>query len=248
MRGMAHFALDSQLNPQTLGDLFRRSRRLQVVNFLQLDSARALHEELAESAAWSMALNRGERILDLSPKAQEALTPDQWQKLNQGIAAGGRRGFQFCYDTIRLPKPSGDPAASPPPPPLLAAFAEFMSSPPVIAFMRTLTGAKDISFADAHASRYRANHFLTTHDDQAENMGRRAAYVLNLCPEWRPDWGGLLLFYDHQGHVVRGYTPGFNTLNIFAVPQAHSVSWVTPLAPRPRYAVTGWLRAAGASG
>ena len=55
--------------------------------------------------------------------------------------------------------------------------------------------------------------------------------------------GGLLLFYDSRGNVVRGYTPGFNMLNIFKVPQPHSVSWVTPLAANPRYAVTGWLRA-----
>jgi Rps23 Pro-64 3,4-dihydroxylase Tpa1-like proline 4-hydroxylase len=75
-------------------------------------------------------------------------------------------------------------------------------------------------------------------------MGRRAAYVLNLTPEWRPDWGGLLQFYDAMGNVSRAFTPGFNVLNIFRVPQPHSVSWVTPLAAAPRYAVTGWLRAA----
>ena len=44
--------------------------------------------------------------------------------------------------------------------------------------------------------------------------------------------------------VARGYMPAFNTLNIFRVPQPHSVAWVTPLAGAPRYAVTGWLRAA----
>jgi Rps23 Pro-64 3,4-dihydroxylase Tpa1-like proline 4-hydroxylase len=36
--------------------------------------------------------------------------------------------------------------------------------------------------------------------------------------------------------------PKFNTLDLFAVPQQHSVSMVTPAAPVRRYAVTGWLR------
>jgi hypothetical protein len=39
-----------------------------------------------------------------------------------------------------------------------------------------------------------------------------------------------------------GYTPSFITLNLFRVPQRHSVSWVNDLAGQPRYAVTGWLR------
>jgi SM-20-related protein len=36
--------------------------------------------------------------------------------------------------------------------------------------------------------------------------------------------------------------PSFNTLDLFAVPQRHSVSIVTPSAQHRRYAVTGWLR------
>jgi len=46
-----------------------------------------------------------------------------------------------------------------------------------------------------------------------------------------------------MGNVTRAFTPGFNILNLFRVPQPHSVSWVNDLAPSPRYAVTGWLRA-----
>ena len=57
------------------------------------------------------------------------------------------------------------------------------------------------------------------------------------------DWGGLLLFHDGQDNVTRGYLPVFNSLNLFSVPQRHNVTWVTPLAAAPRYAVTGWLRA-----
>ena len=37
-------------------------------------------------------------------------------------------------------------------------------------------------------------------------------------------------------------SPGFNTLDVFAVPQLHSVSRVAPEAAYRRYAITGWLR------
>lgn len=240
---MSMFALDSGLDPAVLAKIFSNSGRLQVTQFLTPESAQALYRELTESQAWRLAVNRGEQIIDFKPETLADFTPEQWAKLRKAIALGGRYHFQFCYETIRLPK-AGEAGAGVPP--LLAEFTEFMSSPNTVAFMRHVTGAADIDFADAHASRYQPGHFLSAHDDEVGNMGRRAAYVLNLTPEWRPDWGGLLLFHDSQGNIDRGFTPGFNVLNLFRVPQPHSVSRVTPLAAQPRYAVTGWLRARAA--
>lgn len=166
------------------------------------------------------------------------LTCEQKEKLDRAVILGGRYDFQFRYDTIRLPSELSDSA----PDTLLSGLAAFLSSPPLVAFVREVTGTTRIDFADAHASRFLPGHFLTAHDDAVSAMGRRAAYVLNLTRAWRPDWGGLLLFYDGEGSVARGYTPEFNALNLFAVPQPHSVSWVNPLAAAARYAVTGWLR------
>jgi hypothetical protein len=238
---MQQFALAPSLDVAALSAMFARNGRLQIVDFLEEGSAKALYGALAGSAAWRLAANRGEQVIDFTPETTANWGPEGWSKLQRAVAMGGRFGFQFLYEVIRLPKPdSAQPAE--PVLPLLAAFADFMSSPAVVAFLRAVTGDETIGFADAHASRYSPGHFLSTHDDRIVSQGRRAAYSLNLTPEWRPDWGGLLLFYDTAGNVVRGYTPGFNILNLFAVPQAHSVSYVTPLAGAPRYAVTGWLR------
>lgn len=236
---MSDFSLNSGLDPLTLQQLFLKNRRLQITDFLGKESASALHDYLTETNEWRLAVNRGEQILDLNEATLAGMNSEQLAKLDQAIFLGGRYGFQFRYDVIRLPKPSSQVAATNSP---LADFHNFLCSSESIAFLRTITGMDDVDFVDAHASRYRAHHFLTAHDDQSLGMGRRAAYVLNLSPEWRVDWGGLLLFHDAQGNVTRGFTPSFNTLNIFAVPQAHSVSWVTPLAGRPRLAITGWLR------
>ena len=68
------------------------------------------------------------------------------------------------------------------------------------------------------------------------------AYVLNMTPQWRWDWGGALLFSDRPGHVSEGYLPAFNALNIFAVPQPHLVEFVSPFAGAQRYSITGWFR------
>jgi SM-20-related protein len=237
---MTAFALRPGLDAAAFAADYAEEGRLQIVNFLRHDRAIALFRELAESRAWRLALNKGEEVLDHAESEIATWSAERRSELDQAVLEGGREGFQFRYDTIRLPEYGAGWEEGAPP--LLRDFIEFLCSDSTIGFLRALTGAADVSFADGHASRYREGHFLTAHDDLNQGMGRRAAYVLNLSPQWRPDWGGILQFYDERGNVTRGFTPAFNTLNIFNVPQPHSVSWVTPLAGAPRYAVTGWLR------
>ncbi|HWT11475.1 MAG TPA: 2OG-Fe(II) oxygenase family protein [Allosphingosinicella sp.] len=238
---MSSFVLKAGLDPEALAEAFARDGRLQIVDFLRHDGALALFRELVASKEWRLAVNRGEAVEDHGEAELAAWPAERRAAFDRAVEEAGRHAFQFRYDTIRLPEygtGSGQVA-----PPLLSRFVDFLSSPELVDFMRTVTGSVEIAFADGHASRYRSGHFLTAHDDSQVDMGRRAAYVLNLTPQWRPDWGGILQFYDSRGNVERGFTPAFNVLNVFLVPQPHSVSWVTPLAGAPRYAVTGWLRA-----
>jgi SM-20-related protein len=66
---------------------------------------------------------------------------------------------------------------------------------------------------------------------------------LNMCTvDWRPEWGGYLMFLDSAGDITSGWKPRFNTLNLFRVPQSHMVSYVAPFAAFARFAITGWFR------
>jgi len=235
---MVALTLADGLDPAKLAAIFSRAGRLQIAGFLGGSGAPDLLRELSRSREWMLTLNKGEQVHDYREAAFAALAPADRAQLSREVMEGARKGFQFCYDTIRLPR-RGEPR----PPGALAELERFLCSPDMLAFFRTVTGAADIAFADAHASRYQPGHFLTAHDDRIEGQGRRAAYVLNLTPDWRAEWGGMLLFHERDGSVSRGFMPLFNALSIFTVPQPHSVSYVTPIAPHPRYAVTGWLRA-----
>ncbi len=237
-----NFTLGPGLDSVAIAPQFAGSGRLQIPNFLRQDGAIALLREISESRRWRLAINRGQETVDLDPADMAAWDQGRRAAFEQEVVQSGRDGFQFRYDAIRLPA-RGTGIAPDPEQPMLSAFAQFLSSPPIIDFVRTLTGMDDIAFADAHASRYTAGHFLTAHDDRHEGMNRRCAFVMNLTPIWRPDWGGLLLFYGDDGNVDGGFTPAFNRLNLFRVPQPHSVTWVAPLAAAPRLSVTGWFRA-----
>src|SRR4029453_94114 len=204
---MSSFVLRAGLDPAALAETFRRDGRLQIVDFPRPDGALPLFRQLAESGEWRLAVNKGEQIEDLSLAEVAAWPAEKKAAFEREVVAGGRQGFQFRYETIRLPEYGTGSGRVPPP--LLAEFVSFLSSPEMIAFFQDLTGANDIALADGHASRYQPGHFLTAHDDTNVDMGRRAAYVLNLTPQWLPDWGGVLQFYDERGNIIRGFPPAF---------------------------------------
>ncbi len=218
---------------------YRARRRVRVPGFLGDAAAARLHADLAASPDWRLVLNSGDKVFEIDRPGQRSIAPDAAARLETAVTHAARDGFQYRYETIRVPD---DPQASPPPPLFLAAFARFLNTPPVLAWFGQVTGVADIAYVDAQATCYGPGHFLTAHDDDVAGKGRRAAYVLGLTPRWRPEWGGLLLFHDtaEQGEA---YFPAFNSLALFAVPQPHSVSMVTPSAADPRYSITGWLRA-----
>lgn len=212
---------------------------VQIAGFLASDAAERLHRLLRERRDWRQVVASETGTVELDRRTRAAMAPEQRQALDEAVYARARTGFQYRYETIRVPDEAGARAESADP---LAALAAWLSDGQARDFLRAVTGARDIAFADAQATAYSPGDFLTGHDDSIDGKGRRAAYVLGLTPQWRLEWGGLLLFHGADGHVERGLTPAFNSLNLFAVPAMHSVSEVTRAAAYRRYAVTGWLR------
>lgn len=239
MEQQAAFALDPRLDRDELARQFSRTERIHIPNFLRQEHADCLFRHLRARADWRLVFNRNEMLYELDRGAQAALTDEQRTQLDVAVYQCARRNFQFRYETIRVPDGDAERVEQGS---LLSEFARFLSSREVLEFFRHVTGGQDMEFADAQATAYGPGHFLTVHDDDVAGKNRRAAYVFNLTPEWRVDWGGLLMFHGPDGHVDHALAPRFNALNIFNVPQPHSVSYVAPFVPYRRYAVTGWLR------
>lgn len=218
---------------------FARDGHVRLQPFLAEDAAIALLAELKGRDDWVQVINSGEKVFDLSRAARAAMTAEQRAALDEAVLGGAQSGFQHRYEALRLPDghlpPPGDNG-------LVSGWPAFLSSPPVRDLLRRITAAGDIAFADGQATAYSPGDFLTGHDDDVPGKHRRAAYVFSLNPVWRVEWGGLLLFHE-AGNRVRGMAPSFNSLDLFAVPQMHSVSMVTGSVPNRRYSITGWLRA-----
>lgn len=234
------FATAAKLDTAGLRRIFRRDGFVQISPFLRESDAAALHDHLANREDWRLVLNAGAQVYEIDRAGQAAMGEEERGKLDSLVNRAAGSGFQYRFETIRVPDAAAERTSGAT---SLDRFAAFLSEPPMLDQLRAITGAGDIAFADAQATSYSEGHFLTAHDDDVEGKSRRAAYVFGLTPAWRPEWGGLLLFHGSAGTIERALVPGFNVLTLFSVPRLHSVSSVTPFAAGARLSVTGWLRA-----
>lgn len=238
---MPRFRLNPALDPAALNTAWRRDGHVRVRDFLVAEDAEALRAHLAGRSDWRQVLNSGDTVYELDRPTRAGMDAAKQAQLDDAVMAGARAGFQYRYETLRVADGRAARMAAAADD-LLQDFARWLSSEAPLDLLRRVTGADNVAFADMQGTAYAPGDFLTQHDDGVAGKDRRAAYVFGLNPRWRPEWGGLLLFHD-GADTVRGVSPGFNTLDLLAVPQPHSVSMVTRAAPNRRYSVTGWLRA-----
>jgi SM-20-related protein len=195
--------------------------RVSIKGILDEPSCKVISKALLDQSIWKLVFNQGHRVFDLDQTQTRAMKAHVQQELGQKISHYDQSGFQYIYDSHRISDltESGQPCTKP-----FYDLHKFLNSPTFLAFCRDLTDDQDINYLDLQATRYRRGHFLTEHTDAATGLFRKYAFVLNMTPVWRPDWGGILMFLNDDGHIAQGFTPAFNTLNILKVPQRHSVS------------------------
>jgi len=223
---------------EALGRTLQQDGRLQVSDFFTPDTADYLYKIHRENKDWYLAYNDGGNYFESSLQQLQAVTPQQKLQLMSSINDRARTQFQYVFfqyyisQAIELDEQPGHP---------MHPIHEFMNSATVLDLMRTLTGEEAIRKADCYASNYAPGHFLTAHDDRHDSHDRVAAYVFSMTKTWDKNWGGHLAFFDDAGNITDAIIPSFNTLNIFLVPQMHSVQLVAPFAGETRTSYLGWL-------
>jgi len=233
-----------QLNPAldvgALGREFAVKARLQVRNVLTDTSAAAIRNMLESDTAWGLAWQAGAAEVPKSVRADDfAAMPEAERKaVIARAAADPDYGFAYhSYPLVKAYLERWHPGS------VHERLLEELNGPDMLEFMRSVTGISEIVKMDGQATLYAPGHFLRPHNDEERERGRRVAYVLNLTlGEWLPHWGGYLNFFDGDLNIEQGFRPRLNSLNLFRVPQWHSVGEVAPSAPLARYAITGWAR------
>ena len=204
------------------------------------DTTHDLYQALqADDLPWMRAFDSPMRT-DIPAAMIDATSAEDQAAFWHTVHEQARDQFQYVFDRLPL---MAAPGAERPLPPMLYQLLDLFNSDSFMTMARRLTGNDKVAFADGQVTRYLPGHFLNRHSDANPKTERLYAYVLNLSPDWRAEWGGLLQFLDEAGDITETFVPSFGTLNVFAVPQMHAVSSVSAFAPGPRYSVTGWWRA-----
>lgn len=229
-------SLNPELDAKALRVNYALKNRGQVTGIFPLEQAERTYRCLASETPWGLFYWGDGEGKKIPAKEYKALSPEELQEIYKYIFETARDRYQFMYLFNKLNLPNPDPQL------FIHEIANFMSSEPVLEFIRTLTAIPELIRADAQATRYIGNCFLHPHTDEDDKSGRRVAFVLNMTKNWDPNWGGFLQFFDKQMNITQSFKPTFNALNLFTVPQGHSVSFVAPFCPGERLSITGWFR------
>lgn len=235
------FRINPDLDLPALARTYAEQGRVRIYGLLA-EGAVQLHDYLESRQDWIHLIGSEDGVIELDPAAKARLGAEPWKEIEAEAHERARTGFQYRYQALRVPEEDEIAGRDDP----LTDFARLMQSDSMLDLLRAITGHVGMAFTDGQATAYGHDDFLTCHDDDVAGKNRIAAYVYGLTPGWRLEWGGLLLFHGHADRTAEALVPRFNTLDLFSVPQRHSVSVVTPSATHRRFAVTGWLRGGGA--
>lgn len=238
MTDIPQLKISSSFDTDQLADQFTITKRIHIPNFLDLSSAELIYQNLIQQEQWNLAWNNSGHHTDMDYQSVLQWTDEQQRELTKIIHSQAEHAFQYCFAAIPIYDIYHSQLL---PGHFFNKLYEFFNSPSMIGLARAITKEPTIEFADMQATRFSRGHFLNQHDDNVKGKNRLAAYVLNLSPNWRTDWGGALMFAEN-GANSDAYFPKFNALNIFSVPQKHSVTVISPFAPASRYSLTGWFR------
>lgn len=237
------FELNPDLDRAALAEAFARDRRVQVRDLLTTETAEEIRMVLSQATRWGLAMQSDEagpqQVLpeELPTPAGQQRAQALMQATHEAAANGGYAFRYAQHSLVQSVQEKWDPDGP------HEILLEHLNAPDFMAFIQQVTGFGELVKADGQATLYAPQHFLGRHIDSHVAEGWKVAYVMNFTlGDWRPEWGGYLQFFDDDGDVVHAFRPRFNSLNLFAVPQPHAVSFVPPFAPLGRYAITGWFR------
>jgi len=240
--------INQDLDLTTLTSELKKHNRLQIDDFLEIESSEAILDTLMNATAWHLVHSDQQGLpQQYDPDELASLSVEQLKSLHKDVLLRATGRYQYMYK--HFPIIDAMQADILPESSMLSQLGNFFNSTEFIGLGRKLTGVDSLVKSDPQATLYEPGHFLSLHDDsnyqrsKEDSSTRRFAFVLNLTKNWSPNWGGQTSFFDDPtASKSSSWYPKFNTLNIFQVPTLHSVNFVAPYAGKGRYSITGWLR------
>ena len=227
------FNINPALDLHKISQDYAVDARVRINDFLPKDQAKILSECLAGLNTYRHAFVLGGKYGEASDADLRALPENERAQFKTDILRQAAKGVGFWYERHGISEK--DDGA-------LGDLFKWLNSDVLLETISKITGTAALGSTVAQATRYTPGDFLTRHQDIVTEKKRKVAFVINLPPRWHPDWGGLLQFYKLSGAPRDAWNPDFNSLSLFDVSHVHAVTSISPFAPAPRLAVSGWFQ------
>ena len=231
--------LNPNIDIESLAAAYAQDDRVRIPDLLDADFAERMHVACRDDVPYEYICHVDGNNVVIPEGDLHKMAPKDQAELQNSLVTAASEGVGFFYSGYQMRRKQADTEDQKLA--FLHSMFDFVNSDEMLSMIAAISGRDDITAADAHYSRYTPGQFLTRHKDDITSEGRRIAYVMSFSKDWHPDWGGLLHFYEDDGTPVDFWIPTFNTLTLFDVRHAHSVSYVTPFAKGPRLSLTGWF-------
>ena len=232
--------LNRNLDRSALNRVFIKDQRVRIEGLLEPGFADEVLKCLQNEVKYDhIFFSQGQNQV-MSDQQMAAMDQGARQNLQRDLLQLASQGIGFLYTGYRMDGENEQRA-----PAILRSLFNLMNSDQMLGLISEVTGAERLVSASGQFTCYKQGNYLTRHSDEITREFRKIAYVINFTKHWHPDWGGLLQFYEKNGTPRDAWQPNFNSLALFDVRHIHSVTYVTPYAATPRYALTGWFRRGG---
>ncbi|MGS0681273.1 2OG-Fe(II) oxygenase family protein [Shewanella sp. 125m-7] len=226
-------SFSADLNWDLIKNEYCKDNRIKINNIWLPEDAQEISHCLAQETEFSHAYTQTGKPTVSSNEMLRTMPSSDQKALFKNLYKDASQGIGFWY---------GRHLVSPDSPTLLSKIKRYLNSEELLEKIRFMSDRADIKLASAQGTQYTQGNFLTRHKDVVEQEGRVLAFVLGFTPNWHPDWGGLLQFYDDDGTPRDAWMPQFNSMTIFDVRHVHAVTYLAPFCPSKRLSITGWFR------
>jgi len=236
--------INASHDAQRLARRFHSQGTLRIENFLQPACAAMLYTVMVKNVRWRTLVLSQQQLLGTPLYEAGASSFDHDPEAIALANSSARSGQAALYDVDRLyPEDEVVPASAAASDEGLGPF-ELRISNRLLELIRIVSAEPLFQQIAVQANRFRPGHFEMFHSGtwSADKTGkRRATFILNLTPEWRPDWGGLLQYRSRDAACIRGWMPTFNSLDLITFPRGWWVSAVSTIAQGARLSLNGRL-------
>jgi len=219
---------------ETYQHIFEKERKVNISSFFKTEIAEILYNHIVHEKNWILATGIDKNKYEkLSTPLNEKINNLQIKNVN---TAFGKDQFTYIFYRSMNNNPKN------------MSYIEFLvrktfSSQSFIDLLNRITNLQLTQLTTLFLSKYKAGNFLSPHSDKGNG---KLAFVFNLTKQWKPQYGGLLHFMNHdRTQIIETIVPHFNQLFLFHVPEetgiSHFVSTVAPNVKTSRYAITGWF-------